>query len=127
MFEKYTLRWTAAWLAIGWLLVAAVVVGSLVPAGVDVPGAQGDKVVHAFAYAALMFWFSQIYSEHRTRLLVAFALAMMGVLIEYAQGYTGYRTFDYADMAANAVGVLLGWLAAPPRLTNLLVLVESWT
>jgi glycopeptide antibiotics resistance protein len=33
----------------------------------------------------------------------------MGVALEFAQGATGYRSFEVLDMAANAAGVALGW------------------
>ena len=125
MFEKYELRWTATWLTIAWLLVAAVIVLSLVRVGGD-PRSQGDKVGHVLAYATLMFWFSQIYARGRTRLLIAAALALMGVALEIAQGFTGYRSFEYADMAANTVGVAIGWLIGPPRTANVLLLAERW-
>ena len=34
----------------------------------------------------------------------------MGVALEYIQGLDPARYFEYADMAANAVGAALGWL-----------------
>jgi VanZ family protein len=127
MFEKYELRWTALWLTIAWLLVVAVVVLSLVRLGVDPPRAHSDKAGHLLAYATLMFWFGQIYSRLRTKLFIAIALTLMGVALEIAQGYTGYRSFEYSDMGANATGVAIGWLIGPPRTVNLLLLVERWT
>ena len=33
----------------------------------------------------------------------------MGVGLEFIQGMTDYRTYDVLDMAANSIGVLLGW------------------
>jgi VanZ family protein len=125
MFEKYELRWTTAWLAIAWLLVLSVIVLSLVRVAAD-PRPHGDKLGHILAYATLMFWFAQIYSLGRTRLLIASGLALMGVALEIAQGFTGYRSFEYADMAANTIGVALGWLVGPPRTPNVLLLVERW-
>jgi VanZ family protein len=127
MFEKYALRRTPVWLAIGWLLVATVIVLSLIKLGVEVPGGQSDKLGHFLAYSTLLFWFAQIYSPARTRLVIAIALALMGVGLEIAQGFTGYRTFEYADMAANTAGVIGGWLLAPPRTANVLMLFEQWT
>jgi VanZ family protein len=127
MFEKYALRRTPVWVAIGWLLVVTVIVLSLVRQGVSLPGEESDKLGHFLAYSTLMFWFAQIYSLARTRLVIAVALALMGVGLEIAQGFTGYRTFEYADMAANTVGVIGGWLLAPPRTANVLMLVERWT
>jgi VanZ family protein len=127
MFEKYELRWVALWLTIAWLLVATVIVVSLVRLGVQIPGQQGDKVGHILTYATLMFWFGQIYVRAPTKLLIATALALMGVALEIAQGFTSYRSFEYADMAANATGVMIGWLVGPPRTWNLLLMVERKT
>jgi VanZ family protein len=124
MFEKYELRWTATWLTIAWLLVATVIVLSLVRLGATPPRSHSDKVGHVLAYATLMFWFGQIYSRGRAKLFIAAALALMGVALEIAQEYTGYRTFDYADIAANTFGVVVGWLIGPPRSANLLLFVE---
>jgi VanZ family protein len=127
MFEKYALKWTPVWLAVGWLLVATVIVLSLIRLGVEMPGQQSDKLGHFLAYGTLMFWFAQIYRIARTRLVIAVGLALMGVALEIAQGFTGYRSFEYADMAANSVGVVAGWLLAPPRTANLLLFAERWT
>ena len=124
MFEKYELRWVALWLVIAWLLVATVIVLSLVRLGVQIPGQEGDKFGHIMAYSILMFWFGQIYVRTPTKLLIAVALALMGVTLEIAQGFTAYRSFEYADMAANATGVLAGWLVGPPRTANVLLFVE---
>jgi VanZ family protein len=124
MFEKYQLRWTAAWLTIAWLLVAAVIVLSLVRLGATPPRSHSDKVGHVLAYATLMFWFGQIYSRSRAKLFIAIALALMGVALEIAQEFTGYRTFDYADIVANTFGVAIGWLIGPPRSGNMLLFVE---
>ena len=49
----------------------------------------------------------------------------MGIAIEYLQRATGYRTFEVADMIADAVGVATGWLLAPPRLPHVLQWIEG--
>ena len=52
------LRYPRIWMLFGWLLVASVVVGSLMP---DAPlrGLQlSDKAQHAFSYGVLMVWFT---------------------------------------------------------------------
>ena len=45
--------------------------------------------------------------------------------MEIGQYFTPYRTFEIADMAANATGVGLGWLLAPPRTPNFLRFAEK--
>ena len=106
-------------LAIGWTLVAAIIWLSLTPRPVEISLEQGDKLGHFAAYGATMFWFCQLYPWLWTRLAYALGLIAMGVALEFVQRAIGYRTFDVLDMAADALGVLLGWvlaLAARPLL-----------
>jgi VanZ family protein len=51
-------------------------------------------------------------------------MVALGIALEYAQRATGYRSFEVADMAADALGVAVGWLAAP-RLPNFLSWAEK--
>jgi VanZ family protein len=97
-------------LGIGFLLVAAVVYLSLTPHPIEVPGEQGDKYGHIVAYSTLMIWFATIYHAVRERIGLAVAFILLGIALEFLQRLTGYRTFDIADMAADAFGVVLGWL-----------------
>jgi VanZ family protein len=113
-----------AWLAVGWLGVVAVVWLSLMPEPPRLDMVQGDKLQHLAAYGSLMLWFAQVAVARHPRMRAAILLVALGVALEFAQRATGYRTFSYADMAANALGVACGWLLAPPRLPNMLRIVE---
>jgi hypothetical protein len=103
------------YLAAGWAWAAAIVWLSLTPSQPTIDISHGDKAGHFFAYAVLMFWFAQLYPR---RVVFAAGFIAMGVALEFAQGASGYRSFDLVDMAANALGVLAGWAAARilPRL-----------
>lgn len=96
----------------GWLLAAAIVVLSLAPQPPDLDVPHGDKLGHIAAYSLLSFWFCWLYPARRSRLAYAAGWIAMGVALEFAQGATGYRSFELADMAANALGVLVGAAAA---------------
>lgn len=122
---KHRLRFHALWLAIGWALVLTVVYLSLTPQPVSIPVEQGDKVGHLAAYAVLMLWFAQLYYPAQRRLVLAVALVALGIGLEFAQLLTETRTFEIADMLADAAGVAIGWLAAPPRTINFLIRVEA--
>ena len=113
------------WLIVGWLLVLLVIVLSLAPVPVDVPVEEGDKFGHVAAYAALMLWFANIYEPPARRGMLAIAFVALGVALEFAQGWTDYRTFELADMAADVFGVAVGWVLAPPRLPNFLQGIEK--
>jgi hypothetical protein len=121
--ETPALRLLPLWLTTGWVLIAAVIYLSLVPAPPELDLPQGDKVGHVLAYAVLMFWFMQIYGRWPVRLAAGFVA--LGIVLEIVQGLTGYRTFDVHDMGANTVGVALGWLSGPPRTGNLFSRIEN--
>jgi VanZ family protein len=89
-------------------MVAAIVWLSLTPSPPQVDFEQSDKVGHILAYGALMFWFGQLYAG-RTRFGYALGFVGMGIALEFVQGGLGYRSFELVDMAADALGVLLGW------------------
>jgi len=105
-------RLRALWLALGWAWVAAIVWLSLIPSPPTIDIAQGDKLGHFLAYGILMFWFCQLYPARRTRLRYALGFAALGVGLEFAQRALGYRSYELFDMAANTLGVALGWIAA---------------
>jgi VanZ family protein len=113
--ELQTLHFVRLWLAVGWVLVFVVVYLSLTPQPFDLPGKESDKIGHVLAYATLMLWFSQLYADAWRRVRLSCALVALGVGLEFAQRYTGYRSFELADMVAGAAGVAAGWCVAPPR------------
>ena len=117
--SPFALRLRRLWFVIGLALVAAVVWLSLVPLP-SPPGKHTDKLEHFATYAVLMLWFAQLRPGRRPRAVTAVALVVLGVGIEFLQDLTPYRMMDPVDMAANAIGVVLGWIAAPPRTPNVL-------
>jgi VanZ family protein len=114
------------WQAAGWALVLLIVYLSLTPHPVQVPVEQGDKFEHVFAYGALMSWFANLYEQPARRVRYAAGFIALGIGLEFVQRLTGYRSFEVADMAADAVGVAAGWLCAPPRMPNYLRWVEKF-
>ena len=113
------------WLSLGWTLVVSIICLSLIPVPVRIPVAEGDKLGHLIAYGALMLWFSNVYENSIPRLILAVGLLALGIALEFIQRWTGFRTFEIADMVANASGVFLGWTLAPPRIANFLQRLET--
>ncbi len=120
------LKFTNAWLAVGFLLIGLVIYVSLMRNPPDLMHVQGgDKFEHATAYFILTFWFGLIYARNRLRWAVGIAFIMLGISMEYLQRMTGYRTFEFGDMAANTTGVLCALLAAQTPLARGLAVVEK--
>jgi hypothetical protein len=101
------LRYPKFWAAVGWLLVAGVVIGSLMP-GPNVPSlGLSDKVMHAGAYFTLMVWFAGFY-RRGVYPLIAGVLIALGVGLDLLQRLTETRSFDWYDVAMNCAGVAVG-------------------
>lgn len=108
------------WLIVGCMLVFIIVYLSLAPVATHAAATYGDKPGHVLAYAILMAWFANLHAEPSSRFRFALGFVAIGIFLEFVQHWTGYRTFDVADMAANAMGVAAGWLCAPPRIPSCL-------
>ena len=99
-------------IGIGWAWLAAVVWLSLTPAPPSVAFAASDKLGHFLAYAVLMLWFCALYKSTGARIVFGAAFIAMGVGLELVQGSLGTRSYERADMLANALGVAAGWAIA---------------
>jgi hypothetical protein len=102
------LRFPKFWSVLGWLLVAGVVVGSLIP-GPAVPSlGLSDKVMHAGAYFMLMVWFAGFYRRGLYP-TIALVLLAFGIALDALQLLTETRSFDWYDVAMNSAGVGAGF------------------
>jgi VanZ family protein len=103
------LRYPRLWLAFGWLLVLAVIVGSLLPAPIirEITPAISDKLMHFGAYFVLMVWFAGLYPRSK-HVVLAVALVALGTVLDILQGTaTRTRSFELLDIGADAVGIVV--------------------
>jgi len=102
-----SLRFPWLWLILGWTMVVAICVGSLMPAD-DMPQFRtDDKLLHAGSYFLLMIWFGGLY-ERRRHAVVAVVLGGLGLLLDILQGSTSTRSFEPMDIFANMGGIAVG-------------------
>jgi len=124
--SKYPLKLFPLWLFLGTGLVALVVYLSLTPKPPHlVDFTMNDKVGHALAYAVLMGWFGQLYHGKLPLALFALGFVLLGISMEYLQMWGGARDFEYADMLADTVGVVLGWILTASLFKGSLIWVEK--
>lgn len=103
------LRFPRLWSFLGWLLVIAVIVGSLMPGQALQDVRVDDKVMHAGAYFVLMVWFAGFY-RHSAYPVIATVLLALGLALDLLQLLTDTRSFDWYDVAMNSSGVILGFV-----------------
>lgn len=106
-------------LRISWVVAIVVVIaGSLLP-GDSAPMralstlAISDKFEHTVAYAFLA-WLPSIHERKTFMAGAVIGAVALGIALEYAQLYSGWRDFEIADMVTDAAGTGCGVLAAIP-------------
>lgn len=99
-------RWARIRIIAFWWFAALVVAGSLAPAAHIPESGLPDKIGHALAYGILTVLGLCAYPRHT--LAVVAGVFGLGAALEGLQQLTPTRTFEWADIAANSVGILLG-------------------
>ena len=91
------------------ITVIFVLYSALTPSGnshfFDFP--NGDKVLHASAFFVLSFLLNRASSSINRRIRNMFSLLSFGILIEFLQSFTSYRTVSFLDVVADLVGIIL--------------------
>lgn len=99
-----------------WLFSLFLVVsGSLLPADSPMMQAVGmlpvnEKVLHFCAYAWLALVSLVVVRRRSHAVLVAFAMVLLGVTLEFGQKLVPGRSFELRDMYINSFGVFTGVL-----------------
>lgn len=106
----------ALWLAAFLVCLAGVLTLSLAKNPSSYFNTGWDKTNHVLAFTVLTFLGRMSFPAHR--LLLLLGLLAYGVLIENLQLLTGYRFGEYQDLAADVVGMLLGYGLAIPALRS---------
>jgi len=77
-----------------------------------------DKLIHVICFAGLSFLWTGVGIKKqelplgKNRLIINFILfgLIAGIVLEYAQKFIPFRTFDFMDMIVNEIGGILGLL-----------------
>ncbi|PIK13998.1 VanZ family protein [Halobacteriovorax sp. JY17] len=83
-----------------------------------------DKILHFSAYFFLMSYFTLILKKSSYK-KVFILFVIMGILIEFLQLMTGYRSFELLDILANTTGLIVGLFTFGKYLSNILVHIEN--
>ncbi len=95
---------------------------SLMPVSGDI---GNDKVGHILMYSFLSSWFSLLVMQNRSLWWVFFGLTAFGLLMEFLQGLTDYRSAEFADAIANSIGAAIGLVFHFTRLRVWLIRVDQ--
>jgi VanZ family protein len=109
------------WEALGWLLLMAVVVLSLVQIDQPIEISGVDKFEHVLAYGVLMYWWGMVQPGRLLRWVMF--LPALGFGLELAQLRMPGRFMEWRDVLANLAGVVLAFMLLRTRARDLL----AWT
>ncbi len=125
--SSYVLKLRKLWLTLGWFWLLIIVTLSLIsiPKIAELSILYIDKIEHTISYFVLMFLFSQCYKAKVIRLAYALLFIFLGVSLEFLQGYTVTRQFEYADMLANTSGVILGLILSDSFFNKIIRYLDS--
>ena len=125
------LRYRVGWRVVGVLVLLGVFAATVTPAlglwpqvNIDTYFAI-DKWLHALTFLFLSLWFAGQYAR-QAYWRIGLGLIVFGGVIEMIQRSLTYRTGDFADLAANLVGILIGLALALAGLGGWSLRVESW-
>lgn len=90
-----------------WVSMVIVLILSLIPMHGPASVSGQDKLHHFIAYAFLCWLAIQSYRHRFSIISIGLALVFLGLVIELAQYFTGYRYAEIADALANTAGILL--------------------
>lgn len=115
------------WIILGIMYIVLIIILSLVRTpDITLPISFTDKIIHFLMYFVLVGWFVQLYQSLPKRLLVLLSAVLLGMGMEYLQGMTDYRSFDYADGIANAIGACCAFSLAKTRFDTILSRIDQW-
>ncbi|WP_371133032.1 VanZ family protein [Lutibacter sp.] len=99
-------------------LTVVIIIGSIIPLDniANIEFKWSDKLIHVVAYFMLTsLWFLSFNLKINTKKLRLFITTLVfsfGIIIEVFQGtLTTLRQFDFLDIVANFVGIILAFLA----------------
>ncbi len=126
-FKRNELNWFIGWwlLGCGWIILVWYLSLMTIAPKIDTGSYFSDKIGHFIAYAWLMFWFGSLYKGYRVRLIFAGAFILMGVGLEILQEMGRVRQFEYYDILANSVGVMISLMLLFTPLARLFFWIES--
>jgi VanZ family protein len=103
---KFPLTSRASWMLMFWSCGVIILVLALIPTAPYLPSTGWDKSNHLLAFAVLTILGCRAYPS---RIAVVLVGAMFyGGLIEVLQSFIPYRSAEWADLIADAIGVLVG-------------------
>ncbi len=119
------LRHKNIWQSIAYIIILAIIVLSLMPNPDRLtPFSASDKLMHTLAYAVAMLWFGLCFNRNKL-FIIGGGLVLLGIVLEFIQGQTGYRTMSLNDIIANCVGVFAGLLISFSPLSRSLQYIEQ--
>tara|TARA_B110000444_G_scaffold40338_1_gene36129 strand:- start:388 stop:792 length:405 start_codon:yes stop_codon:yes gene_type:complete len=122
---KYKLHWNLLSLVIIFILSSLFVlpIDWFFADSLDLPNTALDKIIHICVFIFLSCWFS---GQFKSNIKLLFCISLFGVLIEFLQQFTPYRSAELFDILANEIGIIIGIIIAIKYLTGWSLFAEKY-
>ena len=70
----------------------------------------GDKTIHLFSFGLMMYCFCLLWKQNYTRIILGIFFMLLGVSLEILQTPVGGGQFEFGDIIANTLGVVIGFV-----------------
>lgn len=105
-YSPQQLKFFKIWFILGLAKIIIIYCLCFIPISLPSMGASSfDKVLHFGTYFYLGSWFIQLYQKPGRLILLFF---FMGFSIELIQHQLPFRSFEFDDILANTIGILMG-------------------
>ena len=122
---KYKLHWNLLSLVIIFILSSLFVlpIDWFFADSLDLTNTASDKIIHICVFIFLSCWFS---GQFKSNIKLLFCISLYGVLIEFLQQFTPYRSAELFDILANEIGIIIGIIIAIKYLTGWSLFAEKY-
>jgi|TARA_B110000438_G_scaffold33918_1_gene33675 VanZ family protein len=90
---------------------------------IELPNIVSDKIIHICIFIFLSCWLS---GQFKSNIKLLFFISLYGILIEFLQRLTPYRSAELLDILANEIGIIIGIIIAMKYLTGWSLIFEGY-
>lgn len=118
------LYWHKIWLILGLIQIETALLFHFIFSAKIFGYPHEDWLYHGLSFLLPMFWMAMLFKSRKEQYYLFVTGLLLGAILEGLQKLTPYHIFDWADIAANWTGLIIGLKLANTPAGKLLRLIE---